>query len=99
MARRVCTTQPGDGACCRAFSQGVRSGQNFTFTDSRGNQRCGSCSIVQSRSKRHPGKNVFQFKFQKNQACGIVSGCAALQGNAGGGLVLGGTQTPAISGF
>lgn len=98
--RRVCTTQPGDGACCRAFSQGVRSGQSFSFTDARGNTRCGSCTITQSKSKRNPGKNVFSFKFQKNQACGIVSGCAALQGGAGGGVASGAQLTiPAVRGF
>lgn len=83
--RRVCTTQPGDGVCCRAFSQGVRSGQSFTFTDRNGNPRCGSCTTIQRTKNRGTG---FQFRFRKGQECGIVRGCAALAQAGGGTLAL-----------
>ena len=91
MARR-CTNDGSPGKCCQAFSQGIRSGQTFTYTDRNGHARCASCSIRQSHSKRHPGKQVFQFKFEKNASCGIVSGCPALAQGGGGGGVL---QLPA----
>jgi len=82
--RRVCTTQPGDGVCCRAFSQGVRSGQTFTFTTRNGQQKCGACSVIQRTKGRGPG---FQFRFHRGSECGLIHGCAALQ-QAGGGQML-----------
>jgi hypothetical protein len=87
MPRRVCTTQPGDGACCRALSSGIRSGQSFKVTLRNGSVRCASCTVVASASKdpRKHGRPVFQFRFHKSQECGIgPSGCAALAGQAGG---------------
>lgn len=87
MARRVCTTQPGDGACCRALSQGIQSGQSFKVTMRNGAVRCASCTVVQSQSKNpaRRGRNVFQFRFHKSQECGIgPSGCAALAAGGGG---------------
>lgn len=84
MARR-CVSDGSPGRCCQAFSQGVRSGQNFTFTDSRGHTRCASCSVIQRTKGRGQG---FRFRFVSGQACGIVSGCAALRPGGAGGLTL-----------
>jgi hypothetical protein len=81
MARR-CTTVPGLGVCCRAAQQGIAN-QVFKFTDRNGHVRCAECSIVQSTSRdpRKAGRQVFQFRFHKNQECGIgPGGCPALQG-------------------
>lgn len=81
MARR-CTTVPGFGACCAAAQQGHLGGP-FRFTDSKGNQRCGECSIIQRSKGRGPG---FQFRFHKNAECGLgPHGCPALA-NAPGGI-------------
>lgn len=79
MARR-CTTVPGFGVCCRAAQQNILN-QPFKMTDSRGVTRCAECATVQSRSKKHPGKTVFQFRFHKNTECGIgPNGCPYLGG-------------------
>lgn len=79
MARR-CVSDSTPGRCCQAMSQGIRSGQTFTFTDSRGHTRCASCEIIQRTKGRGPG---FRFRFHKGSACGIISGCAALAGGGG----------------
>jgi hypothetical protein len=90
MARR-CTNDGTPGLCCRALSSGVQAGQNFSFTDSRGHKRCGVCNIIQRTHGRGPG---FQFRFKKGAACGIVSGCAALQGAGTTGTMLTLPQAP-----
>lgn len=83
MARR-CTTVPGFGTCCRAAQQGLTN-TVFKMTDSRGIVRCAECAVVRSTSKRHPGANVFQFRWHKSAECGIgPGGCPALAGGAGG---------------
>ena len=92
MARR-CTTVPGFGTCCRAAQQGLLN-KPFQFTDSRGNVRCAECATRPSAS-RAPGKagtTVFQFRFHKNQECGIgPHGCPYLgTPAAGGGIAIGG---------
>jgi len=83
MARR-CTTVPGFGTCCRAAQQGLLN-KPFQFTDSRGSVRCATCATRASTSRSHPGRTVFQFRFNKNETCGIgPGGCPALAqgGNA-----------------
>jgi len=83
MARR-CTTVPGFGTCCRAAQQGLLN-KPFQFTDSRGNVRCATCATRSSTSRSHPGRTVFQFRFNKNETCGIgPGGCPALTQNAPG---------------
>lgn len=92
MARR-CTTVPGFGVCCSAAQQGIL-GQSFKFTSSNGHQRCGRCDVITKRK----GGQGFQFRFQKNAACGLGSGgCPALAG-PGGGLAtgLGGLTIPSL---
>lgn len=83
MAVKKCTTVAGTSPCCAAAQRGLL-GKVFTFTDSRGNVRCGECNTIQSTSKRHAGALVFQFRFHKSAECGIgPRGCAALlQGGA-----------------
>lgn len=88
MARRVCTTQPGDSACCVAAQRGLL-GRPMTFTDRRGNQRCGQCDLGTSRSRdpRKAGKPIFIFRFHTNAMCNIgPRGCAALASLAPGGV-------------
>lgn len=78
MAKR-CTTVPGYGACCNAIQQGVRPGQAFRKQMPNGTERCAVCNVVPSRSKRHPGTSVFQFRWVKGNVCGIgPGGCPAL---------------------
>ncbi len=72
MVRR-CTTVAGYGTCCRAAQQGLVN-RPFQMTTSGGHVRCAQCSTVASSSKRHPGQTVFQFRWQKNQACGLGAG-------------------------
>lgn len=85
MAKR-CTTVPGYGACCAAMQAGVRPGQAFRKQMPNGTERCAVCNVVQSHSKRHPGQNVFQFRWVKGQVCGIgPGGCPTLA--QGGGQV------------
>lgn len=98
MARR-CTTVPGFGRCCAAFQQGIQD--RFTFTDSRGTQRCARCSIRQSQSKnpQKRGRNVFHFEFLKNSVCGIgPGGCPVLTPGQGQGQLSlpGPTQVPTL---
>lgn len=92
MARR-CVNDGSPGRCCQAFSQGVSSGQNFTFTDSRGHTKCAKCTVIDRSRGRGKG---FQFRFVKSAQCGIVSGCAALRPGGGGGLTLPGGQVPSL---
>lgn len=90
MARR-CTTVPGFGVCCRAAQQNL-IGRPFQFNDSRGTARCAECTIERSQSKdpRKNGRQIFRFRFHKNQECGIgPGGCPAL---AGGQQQIGGGQ-------
>lgn len=78
MARK-CSTVPGYGACCAAATQG-RLGAPFRFTDSKGNQRCGECNVIQRSKGKGPG---FQFRFHRNSQCGLgPHGCPALAGPA-----------------
>lgn len=87
MSRRVCTTQPGDSACCVAAQRGLL-GRPMTFTDRRGNQRCGQCDLgtSMSRDPRKRGKPIFIFRFHTNAMCNIgPRGCAALASVQGGG--------------
>lgn len=92
MARRVCTTTPGDSTCCRAASQGLLN-RPFQLTMRNGAVRCASCSTATSTS-RNPakaGRTIFVFRWQKNASCGIgPHGCAALaQGGAASAIGLG----------
>lgn len=66
------------------------------MTDSRGNTRCAQCDTrpSQSRDPRKQGRTVFQFRFHKNQECGIgPHGCPYLGAQGQGGqLQIGGPQ-------
>ena len=71
-----CVSTPGPGRCCQAMQSGVRPGQSFQFTDSRGHARCASCEVIQRTKGRGPG---FRFRFLKGSVCGIgPGGCTAL---------------------
>jgi hypothetical protein len=76
------------------MSQGVRPGQVFTFTDSRGHQRCAACDVIQRSKGRGPG---FRFRFHRGSDCGLISGCPALSQMGGAappmGITLGQTAT------
>jgi hypothetical protein len=90
MARRVCTTVPGQlSVCCQAAQAGLL-GRPVTFTTRSGATRCGVCSTRPSMSTnpKKRGMTVFQFRFTANRNCGITSGCPYLPGAAGaqGGL-------------
>src|SRR5271166_3444966 len=99
MARRVCTTVPGQlSVCCQAAQAGLL-GRPVTFTTRSGAQRCGVCTTHPSTSTnpRKRGQTVFQFRFTANRNCGITSGCPYLPGAgtvAGGGITIGGGQPP-----
>ena len=94
MARKVCTTVPGQlSVCCQAAQAGLL-GRPVTFTTRSGATRCGVCSTRPSRSKRHPGATVFQFQFTANRNCGITSGCPYLPGAAGQGSGITGFTGP-----
>lgn len=101
MAKK-CTTTPGPGVCCRAAEQGLL-GKPFVFTIAsgclQGQQRCGECTTVPSRSKKHPNIPVFQFRFHKNTECGLsgAHGCPALQQGARAGVPVQTTQAPTVS--
>ena len=103
MSRKVCRTEQGNGVCCTAAQQGLLN-RPFKFTIQSGcmagQQRCGQCDVVSSTSKKHPGAQVFRFKFHKNAECGIgPRGCAALaQGGAARPAITGG-QTAILPGF
>jgi hypothetical protein len=99
MARRVCTTVAGDSVCCQAAQQGLL-GRPITFTTRSGSRRCGVCNVRASVSTdpRKRGKPVFQFRFASNQACGIVSGCSALQGQGMAGAVPTSIPPPLLGG-
>ena len=97
MAVRRCTTQPGFGKCCQAAQQGLLN-RPMQVTDSKGNVRCAQCSTRQSRSRdpRKAGRTVFEFRFLKNQTCGIgPNGCPYL-GPGGQQLQVGSQGTPAV---
>ena len=82
MAVRRCTTQPGIGACCRAAQQNLLN-RPFRIQTANGTERCAICSTRQSTSKdpRKAGRTVFNYRFAKNQQCGIgPSGCPYLAG-------------------
>lgn len=86
MARRVCTTVPGQlSVCCQAAQAGLL-GRPVTFTTRSGAQRCGVCSTRPSMSTnpKKRGQTVFQFRFSANRNCGITSGCPYLPGAATG---------------
>lgn len=82
MARKVCTTTQGDSVCCVAAQRGAL-GRVFTFTTRSGSRRCGQCDLITKRN----GQPGFRFRFHKSAECGIVGGCAALAGAAGGGTL------------
>lgn len=99
MARRVCTTVPGQlSVCCQAAQAGLL-GRPVTFTTRSGATRCGVCTTRPSMSTnpRKRGQTVFQFRFSANRNCGITSGCPYLPGAAGGGMQ-GQTFLPAPTG-
>lgn len=104
MSRKVCRTEQGTGVCCTAAQQGLLN-RPFKFTIQSGcmagQQRCGECQVVQSRSKKHPNTNVFQFRFHKNSECGIgPAGCAALaQGGPGARPQIAPQSTLSLPGF
>jgi hypothetical protein len=59
----------------------------MTFTDRRGNARCGQCDLgsSQSRDPRKRGRPIFIFRFHTNAMCNIgPRGCAALATQQGG---------------
>lgn len=85
MAVRRCTTQPGIGACCRAAQQGLLN-RPMRIQTANGTERCAVCSTHPSTSRdpRKAGRPVFQFRWQKNNLCGIgPSGCPYLGGQQG----------------
>lgn len=84
MARR-CTTVPGYGACCAAMQQGIQPGQPFRKPTANGGERCAVCRVVPSTSRKHPGRQVFQFRWAPGQQCGIgPGGCPTLNQGGGG---------------
>lgn len=88
MAKR-CTTVPGYGTCCSAIQQGIaKPNQPFRIQRPNGTERCAVCLVVPSKSKKHLGQPVFNFRWQKGQLCGIgPGGCPVLvQGGAAGGV-------------
>lgn len=90
MAKRCTNIPAAQSACCVAAQRGLLNAP-FTFTDSRGTTRCGQCSVVPSRSKRHPGQPVFHFQFMRRASCGLgPGGCPALAQAGGGGQGIGG---------
>jgi len=78
MSRRVCTTQPGFGTCCQAAQAG-RLNQPIQVQLPNGSLRCAMCKPVTKRK----GGQGFQFRFQKDQACGIASGCPVVGQTSG----------------
>lgn len=99
MARKQCTTIPGQlSVCCQAAQAGLL-GRPVTFTTRSGAQRCGVCTTRPSMSTnpRKRGQTVFQFRFTANRNCGITSGCPYLPGAAGAGMQTAGgfLQAPA----
>lgn len=97
MAKKCTSVPAAQAPCCVAAGRGLL-GKTFTFVDSRGATRCAECSVVQSKSKKHPGAPVFQFRFHKSQECGIVNGCPALGRAAGAGGVPA-ASSPTTQGF
>lgn len=98
MARRVCTTVPGQLSVCCMAAQGGYLGRPVTFQTRSGATRCGVCTTHPSTSTnpKKRGRTVFQFRFAPNTACNITSGCPYLpgQGTTGGGITLGTGQPP-----
>lgn len=83
MPKKVCTTQPGDSACCVMAQQGLL-GRPVVITTRTGSKRCFTCTTRPSTSKKHPGVPVFQPRFLPSATCGIgARGCAALAGAGG----------------
>ena len=94
MAKRCTNIPAAQSTCCVAAQRGILN-QPFQFTDSRGTARCGQCSVVPSRSKRHPGQPVFHFQFLRRASCGLgPGGCPALAQQGGGGGQVGGPFLP-----
>jgi hypothetical protein len=69
MSRRVCTSQPGYGACCQAAQAGQLNTPIVVNVPGHG-QRCGICRPHQKRN----GSQGFQFRFQKSATCGLAAG-------------------------
>lgn len=89
MATQSCTNMhstqtQGPGLCCSQIASGALAptiGASVQVTTATG--KCGTCSVVPSRSKKHAGKPRLQFHFGGPLCPSTSRGCCAL-GAAGG---------------